>query len=670
MRAVVHIGFHKTGTTALQRRFFPNLPGCTFLTHGGREGRSLFRLLANNLMNAPDEEFLRETIHEYIADARERASGTLLISLESLSGSIFQGAYNRERNAVRLRAVLPDAHILIVVRHQHSMIRSAFAQHIRRGGYSSFPDFLLDRAPDCHFNLEHLRYDTLVACHQELFGPDHVRVLAYEHLIADPSAFLSEVRSLVDPTLPPDLDLDLTLERVGRSLSPASLWLTRHGNRLFVKSRINPKPALVPLRRAHELPGFLQRAVDPKLFAHATRELNPHEEDLLRSVLPMYEESNAALERMTGLPLRELGYPLPQAAVSATIDVHRVDLPDERPRVGACQPLPDVQVPIADPELVVYVGPPNPASAALVNHLFPSLPDCRLVKASGRGRDPIYSHLKEALRSGDNDEGLTRTARAWFAETAARHPTLLLADEALSGDAFDGCRGRADNARRLREVLPRARILLVVRRQDDMLRWIYSTYLRRGGGGSFADLIADRVPGCTIDLDCLRYDEIVRMHRAQVGSDRVTLVPFELYSEDPGAFLAEIASIVGTPLPGPGSRDLPIGRPLSAAARAMLRSGNRTVRPSEFNPRPRFDGGRWATKAAEARGARGRPPLPERRWASLARGRDSDPKHGRPLRGGQRAGRGAHRRLARPVRVSRRMRLLRHLRMGVAMTHT
>jgi sulfotransferase family protein len=314
--AVVHIGFHKTGTTALQRQFFPHLPETTFLTHGGVAGRggSVFRLLSDNLLAATDDEFLEETIRAFLAEMRTRAS-TMVISHEGLSGEIFGGSYNRRRNAIRLHRVVPDAKILIVVRHQATMLRSIYAQHIRRGGVDRFEEFVLNEAPNCDFDLDHLQYDTLVTLYQELFGHERVLVLMYETLLADPAVFLDQVRGLVGVEGSPAAG-QRPVGYEGRSLSPASRWIVRHTNRLFRRSAINPEPRVASIRRADDLPSFLQERVDPVLFRNSPRRLNRRDEALLTRLVSRYEKGNARLERVTGLPLRRAGYPVPTDAMA------------------------------------------------------------------------------------------------------------------------------------------------------------------------------------------------------------------------------------------------------------------------------------------------------------------------------------------------------------------
>jgi hypothetical protein len=102
---VFHIGLHKTGTTFLQSKIFPNVAGIDYMVW-------------RNL-----EYFLR-------LDETRR----YLISCEGLSGYTFASREAREKSIRSLGEMFPDARIIIVFRPHGDFVSSLYSQYIRYGG--------------------------------------------------------------------------------------------------------------------------------------------------------------------------------------------------------------------------------------------------------------------------------------------------------------------------------------------------------------------------------------------------------------------------------------------------------------------------------------------------------------------------------------------------------
>jgi hypothetical protein len=192
---VVHIGFHKTGTTWLQQAVFPSHP-------------RLYPYVSDRVWNDPflrcivadsDREFDPERAREAY-EAGLLRSGALppdrvaVVSAERLSGHAASGGYDTFRIAHRLRAVVPEARVLIVVRSQIDMIESEYRQLVGegyRGRLSSL--WSSDAWKRVQFDLGHYEYDTLVQEYQQLFGTENVGVFTYEGLVADRTRYLDRL---------------------------------------------------------------------------------------------------------------------------------------------------------------------------------------------------------------------------------------------------------------------------------------------------------------------------------------------------------------------------------------------------------------------------------------------------------------------------------------------
>lgn len=173
------------------------------------------------------------------------------------------------------------------------------------------------------------------------------------------------------------------------------------------------------------------------------------------------------------------------------------------------------------------------------------------------------------------------------AQEARRVPVLSC--EELSGNPHAGGWNAARLADRLHEVLPEARILIVVRRQPDLILSNHRQYLARGGVGSLKRyLLSDprwfRVP--RFRFGNFEFDRLVAHHRERFGADRVEVRCHEEIV-DPVAFARAIATFAGGDPdrvdPGALPRERTNASP-SALLSAILRRSNRLFRRDDVNP--------------------------------------------------------------------------------------
>jgi hypothetical protein len=298
MGVVVHVGYQKTATTAIQATVFPRIDRTWFLN---REDE--FFEFARSIEARPDAEpFSVERWRPYLEESRRRAP-VLLLSRED-----FSTRRRWEMVAERLHDVLPDARIVVCVRNQATMIPSFYSQHLKGGGYRSFRSWLQT------FPLEVFEYDRLVARYQELFGADAVSVLAFEHLVQDPDGFVAHLCDTISPGSPPAPDADV--RSVNRGLAPPSQWVFRIANRLFRRSAANERPLLPaePVWRALE---SAVHRMDPVFFPRMGRAGSPADRRLVEELLPRFGPSNTRLQALTGLDVAGYGYPMAAPAATA-----------------------------------------------------------------------------------------------------------------------------------------------------------------------------------------------------------------------------------------------------------------------------------------------------------------------------------------------------------------
>lgn len=249
-RPILHIGYHKTGTTWLQVEGFRLLEGVERIH--GPDAKALLRELATGR-----GEFAPEKLRSLIEKSEACHP---LISYEFLSGQVFNGSQHGTRTAHRLAEALPEAMTLIVVRRQPEMLESLHAQYVNQGGTVSFPNFLAGSGHGFDLNPEHLEYDRLVSTYVDLFGEPNVLVLPYELLRARPEAFLDRLADALGTKVTGNMQP----RTVNPSLSGKRLDILRTWNRWFRRSQFNPDP-IIPLPKAAKMRRLMQGRSRPRL---------------------------------------------------------------------------------------------------------------------------------------------------------------------------------------------------------------------------------------------------------------------------------------------------------------------------------------------------------------------------------------------------------------------
>lgn len=182
LQPIVHIGYHKTATTWFQTSVYPTSP-----SHRWIPRRQVWRAL----LDPPGTRFDPVEAHDLLYEADD--GRPVAICEENLSGYIHNGGLHgflAPAVAKRIKAVLPDAKIVIFVRSQAQMIAACYAQYVRGGGTHGLDRYLFPeryhrgaqgkRFKIPRFSFDHFEYDRLVSIYDAHFGRENVHVYAYE----------------------------------------------------------------------------------------------------------------------------------------------------------------------------------------------------------------------------------------------------------------------------------------------------------------------------------------------------------------------------------------------------------------------------------------------------------------------------------------------------------
>ncbi len=307
---LIHIGYQRTGSTWLQKFLFPRSVG-RFWPIEERKGNFIERLVRANALYFDAgavryhyDDLIREVMPGYVP----------LVSNERFCGSTLSGGYDTREIADRLKAVFPDARVLIGVREQTDMIRSSYNNYLIQGGSASLSEFLEPPITSYRmpvFSYDRFNYDATAGYYRQLFGENRVLVLPHETLRRDPAGYVSRLLSFCDLEPAPDLPFD-TLVNVSLS-SLVYPWLRRL-NPFIRSAHINGyssiaipalrKPVIMSLRRLDSsAPEAWRKRANTKL-----------KKRIAEHVGDRYADSNARLQTMAPVDLASLGYPVAPAS--------------------------------------------------------------------------------------------------------------------------------------------------------------------------------------------------------------------------------------------------------------------------------------------------------------------------------------------------------------------
>jgi hypothetical protein len=305
MKTLIHIGGNKTASTLLQRRLFAKHPGIRYLGEDC-EGYSDFRPILNSMVSDDDSHF-DFAAAERIFAARFASSNqgeVCVFSNEDIMTSPLPSVC-----ASRVKELMPDAHIVMVIRNQLTTWPSWYANHgaylkgVPRSYWRKHVTF--DQWLEYCFSfpkqtpVEAMNYDRYFEIFSKKFGRDRIHVLMYEELLADAPTYYKRWADLLGiPRLMIQQYLSMHVER-GRN-SARRMHYDYWSSRLSWIPGLDAAQKLI-LSSFKGLGAWLDAGPAVKVVlpqAWAAR------------ISDYYRESNARLAERTKLDLGRYGYPL------------------------------------------------------------------------------------------------------------------------------------------------------------------------------------------------------------------------------------------------------------------------------------------------------------------------------------------------------------------------
>lgn len=191
MKVYVHLGIHKTGSSFLQKEFFPRYQrNICFLN------RAELRYFKAYILNTDDFDFdSDEALKLFNKALGDRInSEKVIISDEEFYGNPYMGSIDRKRNFDRLHEIFGnDLSCIVFLRNQQDLLNSLYNQYVKTGGIASFKDFINYKKYPLNFNFSYLVYDKYIAYLNNVLGGGRIKVYLYEDFLRNKLKVLNDL---------------------------------------------------------------------------------------------------------------------------------------------------------------------------------------------------------------------------------------------------------------------------------------------------------------------------------------------------------------------------------------------------------------------------------------------------------------------------------------------
>ncbi|MGB1249596.1 MAG: sulfotransferase domain-containing protein [Candidatus Promineifilaceae bacterium] len=308
---LIHIGYQKTGTTWLQKELFNN--STLGFIHPFERHDVMQHFIRPHSLDF-DVHSCCNYVHRTLDTVAEK-DGFTVLSHERLSGTPFFGGHDSVELANRLRSVFRQPKILIVIREQTQMIRSTYAQYVKKGGTLSLQRYIAIGKKTRHlreFELLRFQYHRLISHYQRKFGADNVLVICYEQIVPNPRLYIQQILEFCGLPLSKEAIQMLPFgSPLNTSMSQSSVQLLARLNHVISRrSAINPSPMveLSGLKYGRSVLGTM-RTLD-QLVPHRLKVASMYRtmKNIEEQIGDLYVASNQETTKLIGIDLAKYGY--------------------------------------------------------------------------------------------------------------------------------------------------------------------------------------------------------------------------------------------------------------------------------------------------------------------------------------------------------------------------
>lgn len=251
------------------------------------------------------------------------------------------------------------------------------------------------------------------------------------------------------------------------------------------------------------------------------------------------------------------------------------------------------------PRVVVHTGFMKTGTTFLQKTVFPALAEVALHSYAlglkrGGSADRRFIEMSVEVRNGvspDSSRAIRDEMRGWMKGSNKR--THVYSWEGLVGGYLTDYRERDTMTGFLRDTFPEAHILLVIRRQDNLIESLYRQSLQTYHFSTVPQFLNRSIDGfgpfqpsgpANLDVRSLDFESLVASYERAFGADRVTVMPYEWMLNAPERFYAGLSQTLGVRVEPPVVTGIPPNRGYSILASRVAFLVNRLYR-SAHNPR-------------------------------------------------------------------------------------
>jgi len=128
----------------------------------------------------------------------------------------------------------------------------------------------------------------------------------------------------------------------------------------------------------------------------------------------------------------------------------------------------------------------------------------------------------------------------------------VFSSERLSGHPLSNGIDRGQICKRIKQVFPNARILVIIREQRSMILSNYMQCLKSGGGYALRGFINGgwaAKKGSALTFHYFKYDRLIRQYHSVFGPENVLALPFEMIRDMPQDYIERICQFSGIKTP-------------------------------------------------------------------------------------------------------------------------
>ncbi len=313
---LIHIGYHKTGTSFLQEHLFQTeaIGFCS-----PYEGNFIKKHIIAPHPFLYDPQQVRRTFSPGFQEVQAQTNRVPVLSRERLVGALHHTGRDSIPMAQRLAETFPEARILMVIREQRAMLYSSYNQYIRSGGRQTLAHYLRDpviykdQTDPIEFDPIRYHFHYLIQVYYDLFSRENVLVLPYELFRAQPHEFVTKIVEFCQLPVHPESIASLPYKQlVNPAHSSISLQIKRYLNYVSAIPNTMNGGGLFPSKRNNDLIKRGLHRLDRYLPQTWKDRSKIRMQALIQDTIgDYYAESNAQTQSLTKLNLMLYDYQLP-----------------------------------------------------------------------------------------------------------------------------------------------------------------------------------------------------------------------------------------------------------------------------------------------------------------------------------------------------------------------